>query len=364
MTQTAQVTQEKQRHYGFSIVPRLVMRHERFAKLTDSAKWLYTCLKDICGDDDGECFYSLRNLEDLIHISVSTLSRGIDKLIKAGLIVAQKIGKKSQEIFHIKIVNVWDENDATYKSCFKMKQVETEAVSKRNGPFQNETATDDDQAQSCFILTYKEESILRDESSKKTEDITFTIVKGDELRPYIDGYVGSFTLPDLECDAEDLSTPAQEAKLYTSSPHVDIVSHSHSHESAIGDEEEKDVVAYLLEGETHPRFEEMPAPPARKRMKANKPKAAPPAAPPAIQLTEQQQAFWLLWCDVWFNQDIPPELNETAYKHVKKLAPHIRTKEQLESLTAFARKELEQNNIKRKHIFLGNLVSSYSGWKQ
>jgi len=81
-------------------------------------------------------------------------------------------------------------------------------------------------------------------------------------------------------------------------------------------------------------------------------------------LTEQQQAFWLLWCDIWFNQDIPPELNETAYKHVKKLAPLVKTKEQLEDLIKHARVEMEASGFKRKVVHLGNLVNSYPGWKQ
>ena len=142
MTQTA--LEQKQRHYGFGITPRLVMRHERFAHLTESAKWLYTCLKDICGENNGECFYSLRNLGKLIHISASTISRGIDKLIKAGLILTQKIGTKGREIFHIRIVDIWEENDAAYQDCFILKQLpatvsnwdsETAStVSKRNAP--------------------------------------------------------------------------------------------------------------------------------------------------------------------------------------------------------------------------------------
>src|SRR6266567_958994 len=105
------------------------------------------------------------------------------------------------------------------------------------------------------------------------------------------------------------------------------------------------------------------ASPKATRKKASKPKPEP-AAPPAIQLTEQQQAFWLLWCDMWFNQDIPPELNETAYKHVKKLAPLVKTKEQLEDLIKHARVEMEASGFKRKVVHLGNLVNSYPGWKQ
>ncbi len=58
-------------------------------------------------------------------------------------------------------------------------------------------------------------------------------------------------------------------------------------------------------------------------------------------------------------------LNETACGHVKKLAPHITTAEQLDSLIKYARRRLEESSgVKRKAVQLGNCVSSYSGWKQ
>jgi hypothetical protein len=88
-------------------------------------------------------------------------------------------------------------------------------------------------------------------------------------------------------------------------------------------------------------------------------------AKPAIALTAQQQAFWDLWCCVWFNVDVPPVLNETSYGHVKTLAPHITTQEQMNSLEKYARKRLmEQSGISRREVQLGNCVSSYQSWKQ
>src|SRR6266567_569506 len=74
------------------------------------------------------------------------------------------------------------------------------------------------------------ESVSSSESISES-NITFTVVNGDELRPYIDGYVGSFTLPELECDAEDFSTPV----IHT----VDTMSHSHVVQ-ATGNEGEDD----------------------------------------------------------------------------------------------------------------------------
>ncbi len=94
-------------------------------------------------------------------------------------------------------------------------------------------------------------------------------------------------------------------------------------------------------------------------------KAVTQAKVPAITLTEQQQAFWALWCAVWFNVDIAPSLNETAYGHVKTLAPHITTQEQMNSLEKHARKRLlEQSGISRKEVQLGNCANSYQSWIQ
>lgn len=168
------------KHFGFCIVPRLVMRSPRFAKLPMSAKWLYGCLRDICGEGEGgECFYALRNLKELIHMSASTLSRSINQLAEIGLITAQKVGAKGREIFRIKIVNIWKENDVAYKDCFKMGQLdeavsnEVPTVSESSPTVSNSDGTVSEQsinpAQDCFNFTDKEES------SKKTtleEDTT------------------------------------------------------------------------------------------------------------------------------------------------------------------------------------------------
>lgn len=101
-----------------------------------------------------------------------------------------------------------------------------------------------------------------------------------------------------------------------------------------------------------------------KRPRQPRPPAMPPA-PPTITLTPQEKAFWGLWCNLFFNKDIEPELTMTAYGHVRKLAPHITSAEQLESLVKKARQDLEENTgVKRKTVYLGNCVNSYPGWKQ
>ena len=90
-----------------------------------------------------------------------------------------------------------------------------------------------------------------------------------------------------------------------------------------------------------------------------------PEPPKTVTLTPQEAAFWALWCGVFFNKDIAPHLTVTAYGHIKQLAPHITSAEQMESLVKKARQDLEGNTgVKRKTVYLGNCVNSYPGWKQ
>jgi hypothetical protein len=100
-----------------------------------------------------------------------------------------------------------------------------------------------------------------------------------------------------------------------------------------------------------------------KGVKVEKPPVMP--EPPKITLLAQEQVCWDLWRNVWFNQGIELELTPTAYGHVRKLAPHITTQEQMESLVKRARQDLEDNTgVKRKTVYLGNCVNSLPGWKQ
>ncbi len=177
--------------------------------------------------------------------------------------------------------------------------------------------------------------------NNKRENISSTSVD-DALPPYEDGYQGKSPLSGWLADIT-LMDDAFLAEMEKLLPSADVST----------------PVIPTVDNETLYPI----ASPKTTRKKASKPKPEPAAAP-TIQLTEQQQAFWLLWCDTWFNQDIPPELNETAYKHVKKLAPLVKTKEQLEDLVKHARVEMEASGFKRKVVHLGNLVNSYPGWKQ
>ena len=111
---------------------------------------------------------------------------------------------------------------------------------------------------------------------------------------------------------------------------------------------------------------ERPTRTSRKGKAATPPTENPPKPErPVIALdTDIERTFWNdLWCKVWFNE-IAPDLTITAKGHVKKLAPIIKTIEQLNSLIDFAREELKQRNINQKAVQLGNLVNSHPRWKQ
>ena len=219
MTQTAQMTQEKEDIGFYARVPRIV--RTGYQELSHAEKWLYTCLRDLCGEA-GECWRSLRALAKETGISIASLSSMIPHLAQVGLIDAVK-----KSTWFIKIVNIWKANR---EHCSKNEH-------SASGCSENE--------QGCSNFVTKEDiskKIESEEDNTKNEDISITIVNADELRPYIDGYEDQ-TLSLLEFLERETNkrfpdippslplTAAQEAKLYT--PPVEMVciseNDNHSH---------------------------------------------------------------------------------------------------------------------------------------
>ncbi len=324
-------TPEKEDIGFYARVPRIV--RTGYQELSHAEKWLYTCLRDLCGEA-GECWRSLRALAKETGISIASLSSMIPHLEKVGLIDAVK-----KSTWFIKIKNIWQANK---EYCSKIEH-STAKCSENEQGVQNLNADCSENEQGCSNFVTKEDISKKIESEEDTtkNDISSTSVD-DALPPYSDGLKPKSILAGWLADMSLLDDAflAEMEKLLPpedfSTPVIPTVDNDTSYPIAS---------------------------PKATRKKASKPKPEP-AVPPTIQLTEQQQAFWLLWCDIWFNQDIPPELNETAYKHVKKLAPLVKTKEQLEDLIKHARVEMEASGFKRKVVHLGNLVNSYPGWKQ
>lgn len=263
------------RHYGFAQVPRDVTRG-KYKKASLVEKGLYVCLKDICGDE-GECFYTLRNLAKEVNTSISTLSRYIPKMVELGLITADKKPGRSNnhEIFHITIVNIWQENDARYKP--------QEIVSDRNNL--EETVSN------------------RNNRNNSVSDRNNSV--SDRNR--------------------NLGGQAQDC--FNLNARIRVVEEDSSEEERIG---------------------------------------KPAATSPSYPLTEIELSFWQLWLASSVNKDSLRQINvtESAYNHIKRLAPLNFTAEQLESLIAFSQARLNASDKKNKHVYLGNLVGDYGDWKQ
>lgn len=96
--------------FGFhAMIPRIIRTD--YKNLTAVQKWLYVCLKDLCGNH-GTCYRSLRVLAEETGISTGMLSESIPVLHTAGLIHAEKKKRSTggKEVWHITIVDIWIAN--------------------------------------------------------------------------------------------------------------------------------------------------------------------------------------------------------------------------------------------------------------
>jgi hypothetical protein len=94
----------------FASVPRII--RTGYDHLSATAKWIYVCLKDLCGEN-GTCYRTLRTLAREIGVSTGVLSQTIKDLAGAGLITAEKKqrpGQSTKGMWHICIVNIWKVN--------------------------------------------------------------------------------------------------------------------------------------------------------------------------------------------------------------------------------------------------------------
>ncbi|MBA2287522.1 MAG: hypothetical protein H0W02_18770 [Ktedonobacteraceae bacterium] len=108
---TAPVQSEPRRDLGFyAMVPRLV--RTGYKTLSPATKWLYVCLKDLCGDN-GTCYRTLKTLCTETSLSTGALSTMIRRLHLIGLIHATKRRRSDDaghEVWHISIVDIWGAN--------------------------------------------------------------------------------------------------------------------------------------------------------------------------------------------------------------------------------------------------------------
>lgn len=107
----------------YATIPRLI--RTGYKDLTPVQKWLYVCLKDLCGES-GTCYRALRTLAEETDISLGMLSESVRKLHEKGLIHAEKKRRNSggKEVWHITIVDIWQLNGKEHptKECSQNEQ--------------------------------------------------------------------------------------------------------------------------------------------------------------------------------------------------------------------------------------------------
>src|SRR5260221_3245373 len=97
--------------FGFHAkIPRVV--RTGYKNLIPLQKWLYTCLKDLCGDH-GTCYRTIKVLAEETGLSTGLISESIPLLHQVGLIHAEKkkrSANSTKAVWHITIVDIWEAN--------------------------------------------------------------------------------------------------------------------------------------------------------------------------------------------------------------------------------------------------------------
>lgn len=161
--------------FGFyATVPRVVRTNYR-DKVTPIMKWLYTCLKDLCGDD-GTCYRTLRVLSEETGISTGLLSESIPILHEVGLIHAEKKKRSTggKEVWHITIVDIWIANGKahpTKRSHYEQTQA-SENVHDTNVHNVNETTGECScgERECSQILDRRKNTLSKNITEERTED--------------------------------------------------------------------------------------------------------------------------------------------------------------------------------------------------
>src|SRR5258708_4892285 len=118
--------------FGFhATIPRAVRTH--YKTLTPMQKWLYVCLKDLCGEH-GTCYRTVKVLSAETNISTGMISESIPLLHKDGLIHAEKKRRSSggKEVWHITIVDIWAANGKLHPTKRSLSEQTTENVHSVN----------------------------------------------------------------------------------------------------------------------------------------------------------------------------------------------------------------------------------------
>jgi hypothetical protein len=411
--------------FGFhATIPRAVRTH--YKQLSPMQKWLYVCLKDLCGEH-GTCYRTTRVLALETDISTGLISESIPQLHNAGLIHAEKKIRKEggKPVWHITIVDIWPANGKLHPTKRSRSEQERSAGEQTSGNVHhvnnNVHVVNKPPAEECSagerecspreteegsgeaVSSFEEGSgeageganaptpahlkEIVDEKLEEIEAVQRQITGEHEaVQPNETPYHIAAAAIRNDDDGEDTAKrpavrlqavaagQAPSASLPIDAPvrQTTVSEHTPGHQaspSSLDPEPAQAVIpptaGSVASGTTTAQASGFVPPERPKRPRAKRPPTMPVEPPKTVTLTPQEAAFWALWCNLFFNKDIAPDLTMTAYGHVKRLAPYITTAEQMESLTKKARKDLEENTgIKRKDVHLGNCVKSYPGWKQ
>lgn len=166
----------KQEWGFYACTPRIV--RTQYKQLSHTEKWLYVCLKDLCGDR-GMCYRTLKVLSEETDLSTGNLSTGIRNLHEAGLIHAEKKRRTNnptgKEVWHITIVDIWQAN-VEYCSKNERSQEDVQAMNN-NVQILNEPAPQrsENEPQRSNFVDRRKNNEERTISEEKTEsEITST----------------------------------------------------------------------------------------------------------------------------------------------------------------------------------------------
>lgn len=123
--------------FGFhATIPRAVRTH--YKTLTPMQKWLYVCLKDLCGEH-GTCYRTTRVLALETDISTGLISESIPQLHNAGLIHAEKKIRKEggKPVWHITIVDIWPANGKLHPTKRSHSEQQRSAGGQTSGTSEN-----------------------------------------------------------------------------------------------------------------------------------------------------------------------------------------------------------------------------------
>jgi len=350
---TQKKIQEPKQDWGFyAVTPRVV--RTKYKDLSHAEKWLYTCLKDLCGDK-GACFRSLRALSEETDISIASLSKMVPNLHKAGLIHAEKKrrSKSGKEIWHITIADIWQENAKHCKDCSIFEQSHegtTEVVQNMNKNASG--CSENEQSSELDCSNFSDRRISK---NKDTEEGTYGTDDSANPNASLSFLPSLSSLSDDELLAELHRRKVE--RLSTSS--VDNSAQNGDNQPSSEQDNTPHHIANPAIENVEPTnsVESLTTRNTASTTNARRTDELDPANLINL-LSEDELRIHGYWLDLGFDADVTPTLKT----HWGKLVRHIANFEQMKTLYEYARSQLV--NAKDPTVHPGNLVKGINGWKQ